>query len=326
MTVLVTGGSGYIGSHVVRLLQQQNVPVVIADDFVTGEADRVAGVPFVNVDLASDAAIGIVRDLVREHGVDAVIHFAARKQVAESVARPAWYYSQNVGSLSHVLEAIEGSPVRRFVFSSSAAVYGSTVGDAISEDAPTKPINPYGATKLVGEDLLAAAAAAQDIATVSLRYFNVAGAGWPDLGDRAVLNLVPMVFERIDAGLPPLVFGDDYPTSDGTCVRDYIHVLDLAEAHLAALDYLGTVSSSHLALNVGTGTGTSVRELIAEISRVAEYDREPEVAPRRPGDPAAVVAAADQIWDRLGWSSKLTVADMVQSAWESHLLHRNDLR
>ncbi|KFF59427.1 UDP-glucose 4-epimerase [Cryobacterium sp. MLB-32] len=320
MTVLVTGGAGYIGSHVVRLLLDRGDDVVVVDDLVTGNRNRIPGVPLVEMDLAMSSAPTALEDVMRTHGVNDVIHFAGRKQVGESVLRPAWYFQQNIGSVANLLLAMERADVSRIVFSSSAAVYGTSEGPALREDTPQNPINPYGETKLIGEWLLADAAEACGVRASSLRYFNVAGAGWPELGDTAALNLVPMVLERIDHGLAPLIFGDDYPTSDGTCVRDYIHVLDLAEAHLAALDSLSTGGPRHDVYNVGTGVGSSVRAMIDEILTVAESRLIPEVRSRRAGDPAVVVADPLAIAQSIGWASQRGLAEIVQSAWDSHLL------
>jgi UDP-glucose 4-epimerase len=319
MRTLITGGAGYIGSHVARLLRDRGDSVVVVDDLSTGFPERVDGVRLVRLDLASDTAPAIIGAVLQEERIDAVLHFAARKQVHESVKRPAWYYAQNVGSLANLLLAMESAGVSKLVFSSSAAVYGAVEGDAVAESAPAHPVNPYGRTKLIGEQLIDDAATGSGLSAVSLRYFNVGGAGWPDLADRAILNLVPMVFERIDAGLPPLIFGDDYPTVDGTCVRDYVHVLDLADAHVEALDHLAAGAHGHQVFNVGTGHGTTVRAMIEEILTVAGSDLVPEVRDRRPGDPASVVASPALIAEKLGWRAQRGLDEIVRSAWDAHL-------
>lgn len=316
MNVLVTGGAGYIGSHVVRLLFDRGDYVVVADDLVTGFARRVEGVPLLRIDLAGRDATRQLGEFMAEHQVTAVMHFAARKRVAESVARPIWYYRENLHSLENVLAALSKNKVKKFLFSSSAAVYGTTVGPAIDEDDRLEPINPYGQTKLAGEWLSEAWAAAEDATAVSLRYFNVAGAGWPELADVQALNLVPMVFERLAAGMPPLIFGDDYPTPDGTCIRDYVHVLDVAEAHLVALTSLNDRGPRRaISYNVGTGSGSSVREVLEVIADATGTNFAPMAEPRRPGDPAEVVASVNRIRTDLGWSAKRNLGEMVRSAW-----------
>eukprot|EP01031_Cornospumella_fuschlensis_P043769 gene43769-53526_t len=303
MRILVTGGSGYIGSHTVGALLARGDTVIVVDDLVTGHASRISEVPIVHADLASEASVPVLAQAFIDNQIDAVIHFAARKQVGESVERPAWYYQQNVGGLANLLIAMENAGVKKLVFSSSAAVYGQADG-AISEAHPTVPINPYGQTKLVGEQLITASTAAWGLSAASLRYFNVAGAGNAELADTQALNLVPIVFEAIDAGRPPVIFGGDYDTVDGTCVRDYVHVVDVAEAHLATLDWLDGTASNH-ALNIGTGVGTSVRQMINEIATVSGIDFHPELLPRRAGDPAAVVATVDRIRSTTGWQARV---------------------
>ena len=317
MTILVTGGAGYIGAHVVRALRERGDEVIIVDDLVTGIATRNAEVPLFQMDVAKSSSVDELAQLLSSRGVTGVIHFAARKQVGESVAKPAWYFAENVGGLANVLLAMERARVGRIIFSSSAAVYGDARG-LVAETATKAPTSPYGETKLVGEWLIDAAARAQQLDAISLRYFNVAGAGWPELGDQMALNLVPMVFERLHAQESPRIFGDDYDTPDGTCIRDYVHVMDLAEAHIVALDALNSKGGRHHVFNVGTGEGTSVREMIDVILRVSGAPFTAEVVARRPGDPAQVTADVALIAQQLGWQSSRNIVDIVESAWAAH--------
>lgn len=317
MTVLVTGGAGYIGSHVARLLIERGSKVVVADDLSTGLEARVAAVEHVQLDLASADAVQQLRSIIKTHSIESVIHLAARKKVGESVDLPEWYYQQNIGGLANLLEAMKAEGVNRLVFSSSAATYGMPDVAACREDMICQPINPYGETKLVGEWLARAAARAWGLRVVNLRYFNVAGAGWPDLADTAVANLIPIAFAALKAGKAPVVFGNDYPTADGSCVRDYVHVHDLADAHLSALDYLERDDRKFDTFNVGTGAGSSVFEVLAEIKRVTGIAFEEVVEPRRAGDPPSLCADVSRINDELGWHAKQGLAEIVESAWSA---------
>ncbi|MEU9337345.1 UDP-glucose 4-epimerase GalE [Streptomyces sp. NPDC048290] len=313
MTWLITGGAGYIGAHVVRALTDAGERAVVYDDLSTGIAERVPeGVPM---------EVGTVLDGVRlskvlaGHGITGVIHLAAKKQVGESVDMPLHYYRENVEGLRVLLEAVTAAGITSFVFSSSAAVYGMPDVEVVTEETPCVPLSPYGETKLAGEWLVRATGRATGLATASLRYFNVAGAARPDLADVGVFNLIPMVFEKLTQDMPPRIFGDDYPTPDGTCVRDYIHVADLAEAHVAAARALADTPGRDLTLNIGRGEGVSVREMIDRIQTITGHRMTPMVTPRRPGDPARVVASADRIAAELGWKAKHDVHDMITSAW-----------
>ncbi|MEU6552335.1 UDP-glucose 4-epimerase GalE [Streptomyces sp. NPDC046915] len=320
MTWLITGGAGYIGAHVARVMTGAGERVVALDDLSAGMPARLpAGVPLVEGCVTDRDLLGRV---LAEHAVTGVVHLAARKQVAESVARPARYYRENVGGLATLLEAVAAAGIERFVFSSSAAVYGNPDVDLITEDTPCAPVNAYGETKLAGEWLVRAAGRAHGISTVCLRYFNVAGAAEPELADTGVFNIVPMVFDRLTRDEAPRIFGDDYPTPDGTCVRDYIHVADLAEAHLAAARRLteGALTGD-LTVNIGRGEGVSVRELVSVIGEVAGDLRPPVVEGRRPGDAPRAVASAERAAEALGWRARRGVRAMVESAWEGWQAH-----
>ncbi|MGC4996668.1 MULTISPECIES: UDP-glucose 4-epimerase GalE [unclassified Streptomyces] len=320
MTWLITGGAGYIGAHVARAMNDAGENVVVLDDLSAAVPERLPeGVPLVQ---GSTLDGDLLKRVFAEHGVTGVVHLAARKQVGESVAEPVRYYRENIGGLATLLDAIADAGVRRLVFSSSAAVYGNPDVDLITEDTPCAPVNPYGETKLAGEWLVRAAGQAHGISTVCLRYFNVAGAAAPELADTGVFNIVPMVFDRLTRDEAPRIFGSDYPTPDGTCVRDYIHVTDLAEAHLAAARRLSDGSlSGDLTLNIGRGEGVSVRELITVIGEVTGDRRAPVVEDRRPGDAPRAVASADRAAAELGWRARLGVPEMVGSAWEGWQLH-----
>ncbi|GAU67927.1 putative UDP-glucose 4-epimerase [Streptomyces sp. NBRC 110611] len=312
---MITGGAGYIGAHVVRALRQAGEQVVVLDDLTTGVPARVPeGVPLI---VGSTLNRTLLDEVIAGHGVTDVVHLAAKKQVGESVEMPLRYYRENVHGLQTLLEAMVAGGVGRLVFSSSAAVYGMPDVDLVTEDTPCTPINPYGETKLIGEWMSRAAGRAHGISTACLRYFNVAGAAAPELADTGVFNIVPMVFERLTQDAAPRIFGDDYDTPDGTCIRDYIHVADLADAHVAAARKLAEPGPVRdLTLNIGRGEGVSVREMIELITEITGHQGVvPEVTPRRAGDPARVVASAGRIAAELGWKAHHDVRDMITSAW-----------
>ncbi|MFM9584463.1 UDP-galactose 4-epimerase [Streptomyces sp. cf124] len=317
MTWLITGGAGYIGAHVVRAMLDAGEAAVVYDDLSTGVAERVPdGVP---LEIGSTLDGERLARVIRDRHITGVVHLAAKKQVGESVDLPLHYYRENVEGLRTLLSAVTDAGVASFVFSSSAAVYGmpsaARDGDLVTEESPCAPMSPYGETKLVGEWLVRATGRATGLSTASLRYFNVAGTATPDLADTGVFNLVPMVFEKLSEGAPPRIFGADYPTPDGTCVRDYIHVVDLAEAHVATARRLREAPGTGLTLNIGRGEGVSVREMIDRINALTGHDLPPVVVDRRPGDPARVVASADRIAAELGWKARYGVEDMISSAW-----------
>lgn len=318
MSILVVGGAGYIGAHVVRLLQERGEKVVVVDDLSYGSADRIGDAPLITLDVAGADARKVLFNTLVDYDVSAVIHFAARKQVGESVEKPMWYYQQNVGGLCNMMAAMEEAGVRQMIFSSSAAVYGQPTVPVVPEEMAGKPINPYGETKLIGEWMMADCERAWGLRWIGLRYFNVAGSGWDDLGDPAQLNLIPMVLDRLAKNDTPKIFGTDYDTPDGTCVRDYIHVKDLAEAHIAALDYVASGQEmEHHCFNVGTGQGTSVKEIVDGLREVTGIDFEAEVQDRRPGDPAQLIGDPTRIRVELNWKAEYGVKEILESAWSA---------
>lgn len=320
MRWLLTGGAGYIGAHVAWALHLSGRPVVVLDDLSTGMARRLpAGVELVEASVLDEHA---VTDALHRHRIDGVIHLAGKKSVSESVANPGYYYQQNVVGVRRLLAALHAAGVPRLVFSSSAAVYGAVSGPIVDEKSETVPLSPYGWTKLAGEDLIRCAGSITTLHWLSLRYFNVAGAGSPMLGDATVSNLIPMTFRALDQGRRPQVFGSDYPTRDGTCIRDYIHVADLAEAHVAAAAQLEQPTDVpnppvNTIYNVGTGVGASVKEVLDVVRETTGRSFDPDVVARRAGDPAAVVARATAIETALGWRARRDLADMIGTAWEA---------
>ena len=312
MTWLVTGGAGYIGAHVVRAMTADGQRVVAFDDLSTGDPRRVEGAELVVGSVLNEH---LVNNVLRAHDITGVVHIAAKKQVGESVADPLLYWQENVSGLVTLLRACQDRGVDRFVFSSSAATYGLPDVDLVTEDTPGVPLSPYGETKLVGEWITAACGAAFGLRTMAMRYFNVAGAATPTLGDPGVFNLIPLVFQALSRGQRPRVFGADYPTPDGTCIRDYVHVADIAAAHLAAARALdaGAASATY---NIGRGVGSSVLEVLAMVGEVTGLDVTHEVVDRRAGDPARVVAAVDRIAAGLDFTAQYDLRSMVESAWQ----------
>jgi len=309
MKVLVTGGAGYIGAHVSELLQENGYSVRIFDDFSNGLDKRVKNFKDIfNGDITDREAV-----LKSMNGMNAVIHLAAKKAVGESVSNPLKYYTNNVGGTMNVLAAMSLKKVNKLVFSSSAAVYSPSEKDAIEESDPTDPLSPYGATKLLSEQLISKVGQAEGFSTISLRYFNVVGSKKVEFGDNSRDNLVPKVFAAFKEGKSPEIYGADYPTKDGTCIRDYIHVQDLAEAHLVALKQLDTKVDG--VYNVGSGTGYSVKEIFDQLEESMAVKLNPVISARRPGDSPKLIASIKKIEKDLGWRPKATLKEMIDSAW-----------
>ncbi|MCS5716646.1 UDP-glucose 4-epimerase GalE [Herbiconiux sp. CPCC 205763] len=315
MTWLVTGGAGYIGSHVVAALRAADMSCVVLDDLSSGHAEFVpADVPFVRGSIL-DAAL--VRSTLAEHEVTGVIHIAGFKYAGVSVQRPLHTYEQNVTGMAVLLKEMQDAGIDRAVFSSSAAVYGTPPTDIVTEDTPKNPESPYGESKLIGEWLLRDQGVAAGLRHTSLRYFNVVGSGSINLYDTSPHNLFPLVFDALLAGRTPKINGTDYPTPDGTCVRDYIHVADLALAHVEAARKLDDGALLLPAYNLGSGDGVSVREIMTAVADATGIAFEPESAPRRPGDPARIVASGELAARDLGWAMRHTLDQMVTSAWQA---------
>ena len=325
--VVVTGGAGYIGSHAVRALVDAGHAVAVLDDLSEGHDQAVTkGVPLVRAKIHDHAA---VKQLLIEHRADAVMHFAAWLAVGESVAKPVEYYQNNVTGTLSVLAAMRDAGVKRFIFSSTCAVYGEPSRVPIDETLPKNPINAYGETKLAVERALPHLERAYGLKWIALRYFNAAGAH-PDgtIGEDhdPEIHVIPLAIRAAVGGPPLRVFGEDYPTPDGTCLRDYIHVMDLAEAHIRALEALERGAASD-AFNVGTGTPHSVRSVIDTVSRVVGRPVAWQPAPRRPGDPAVLYAAADRARTALGWRPKYADLEViVRHAWQWHSSHPHGYR
>lgn len=325
MTWLVTGGAGYIGAHVVKAFRDAGVPVVVLDSMASGhEAFVPADVPFVR---ASILDRDVVTQTLTDHAVTGVVHLAGFKYAGVSVEKPLLTYQQNVTGTVELLEAMHAAGVDKIVFSSSAATYGTPDVDLVTEQTETSPESPYGESKLIGEWILRDQARATGLAHTSLRYFNVVGSADKTLYDTSPHNLFPLVLKALAEGRTPQINGDDYPTPDGTCVRDYLHVADLAVSHVAAADALEQGRPLEPVYNLGSGEGVSVRQIMSAIAEVTGIAFEPVIAPRRGGDPARIVASGELAARDIGWQMRHSLLDMVSSAWEAqqYAQQRGDL-
>jgi len=315
MTWLVTGGAGYIGAHVVRALTEAGLDTVVLDDLSSGHEEFVPeSVPFVRGSILDGE---LVLGTLAKYAVTGVIHVAGYKYAGVSVQRPLHTYEQNVTGTAVLLAAMASAGVDRIVFSSSAAVYGTPDVDLVTEETPKSPQSPYGESKLIGEWLLRDQGVAAGLRHTSLRYFNVVGSGDPSIRDTSPHNLFPLVFDALAAGRTPRINGNDYPTADGTNVRDYIHVSDLALSHVAAAKRLDEGLPVEAAYNLGSGDGVSVGQIMATVADVTGVAFAPEIAARRPGDPARIVASGELAARDLDWAMRHSLADMVSSAWDA---------
>lgn len=313
MAVLVVGGAGYIGSHAARTLQRKGYDVIIYDNLSTGHRELAEGFDLIVGDISDSAKLA--KALSRS---DAVMHFAAHAYVGESVENPRKYFQNNVTAALELLNAVMDSRVRKFIFSSTAAVYGTPEKSPITENSARQPVNPYGATKLALENAIEAYGRAYSLRYVCFRYFNAAGAdesGKIGEDHDPETHLIPLILQAVQGKRAALeIFGDDYPTPDGTCIRDYIHVNDLAEAHVLGLEYLTKGESG--AMNLGTGKGYSVHEVVAAVEKVTGHKVPTHIGPRRAGDPAELVADPARAEKLLHWKAKRSIEDIVASAWK----------
>jgi UDP-glucose 4-epimerase len=327
MAILVTGGAGYIGSHTVLYLKQRCEEVIVLDNLQKGHRDAVLDAKFYKGDLKDDA---ILDQIFKTHHIDAVIHFAANSLVGESVEKPLEYYDNNVIGTYHLVKKMIEHGVKKIVFSSTAATYGNPVRVPIQEDDPTVPTNPYGDTKLAIEKMLKWADGAYGLKSVSLRYFNAAGAD-PEgrIGEDHTpeTHLIPIVLQvALGQRDKVSIFGNDYPTEDGTCIRDYIHVMDLAEAHYLALQKLNNTNESGV-YNLGNGKGFSVKEVIETCRKVTKREIPVEIAPRRAGDPAVLIASSEKAKRELGWEPKYpSLEEIITHAWNWHKNNPNGFK
>jgi UDP-glucose 4-epimerase len=311
LRILVTGGAGYIGAHVVRALHHDGHVVAVLDDLSTGSRARLTD--DIEFHLGSVLDTATVADTLRAHRADLLVHMAGKKSVNESVEEPLYYYRENAVGMHSLLTAMAAVGTRRILFSSTAAVYGIPTDGSVTETSPTLPLSPYGWSKLMSEQMIRDTAQALGMSWASLRYFNVAGAADPALADHGASNLIPSVFRAVGSGIAPKVFGADYPTPDGTCIRDYIHVEDLADAHAAVIRRMAVSDMSSI-YNVGTGSGASVLAVIEAVREVTGDDFPIEICPRRAGDPARVVADPTKIHTELNWSARHDLRSIVRSS------------
>jgi UDP-glucose-4-epimerase GalE len=313
LAVLVVGGAGYIGSHAAHVLQRRGYEVIIYDNLCTGHRELAEGFELIVGDIADSAKLA--KALSR---ADAVMHFAAHAYVGESGENPRKYFQNNVSAALALLNSVMDSRVRKFIFSSTAAVYGTPEKSPITENSPRQPVNPYGATKLALENALEAYSRAYGLRFVAFRYFNAAGADESGkIGENhdPETHLIPLILQAIQGKRAALeIFGDDYPTPDGTCIRDYIHVNDLAEAHVLGLEHLSKAESG--AMNLGTGKGYSVHEVVAAVEKVTGHKVPTHIGPRRAGDPAELVADPGRAEKLLNWKAKRSLEEIVASAWK----------
>jgi UDP-glucose 4-epimerase len=315
MAWLVTGGAGYIGAHVVRAFREEGIETVIVDDLSSGHEQFVPD----DVAFARGSILdrGLLDGIFRDHQISGVVHVAGFKYAGVSVQRPLHTYEQNVTGTATLLAAMQDADVSAIVFSSSAAVYGTPDTDLVTEQTPKNPESPYGESKLIGEWLLRDQGVAAGLRHASLRYFNVVGSGTDELYDSSPHNLFPLVFDALLEGKTPRINGDDYPTPDGTCVRDYVHVADLAVSHVAAARRLDAGETLEPVYNLGSGDGVSVGEIMRAVAEVTGIDFTPEIGPRRPGDPARIVASGELAARDVDWRMRHSLTDMVASAWSA---------
>lgn len=317
-SILVTGGAGYIGSHTVKELIEQGKKVVVLDNLQKGHIGSINDVDFINGDIVDEK---LVSRVIKEYGVESVIHFAADSLVGESMKNPAKYYYNNVVKTINFLNTIIKKDIKKIVFSSTAAVYGEPKKVPISEDLETKPTNVYGSTKLMIENILKDYDLAYGLKYVSLRYFNAAGAyegGYIGEDHSPETHLIPIIMQVLLGRRDKIyIFGSDYNTKDGTCIRDYIHVTDLANAHILALEALEKGMDSNI-YNLGCGEGYSVKEVIDTVEKVTQLEVNKEEAKRRPGDPAKLIASSERIKKELDWNPKYNLEDIIKTAWNWH--------